>query len=125
MKLSNLEIKNIIMYQVGALKSFLDEQGIQLNHIKPHGALYGMASKDEEVARAIADAVAVFQVSVFGMVNTCHEKVYKERGVKFYGEFYRRNGSKLRLRLGRNKQKSSLLFSAILLRICSLYADYY
>ena len=58
------------MYQVGALKSFLDEQGIQLNHIKPHGALYGMASKDEEVAHAIADAVAVFQVSVFGMANT-------------------------------------------------------
>ena len=89
MKLSNLEIKNIIMYQVGALKSFLDEQGIQLNHIKPHGALYGMASKDEEVARAIADAVAVFQVSVFGMVNTCHEKVYKyERGLDFVAEFY-------------------------------------
>ena len=89
MKLSNLEIKNIIMYQVGALKSFLDEQEMQLNHIKPHGALYGMASKDEEVARAIADAVAVFQVSVFGMVNTCHEKVYKyERGLDFVAEFY-------------------------------------
>ena len=89
MKLSNLEIKNIIMYQVGALKSFLDEQEMQLNHIKPHGALYGMASKDEEVARAIADAVAVFQVSVFGMANTCHEKVYKyERGLDFVAEFY-------------------------------------
>ena len=48
-----------------------------------------MASKDEEVARAIADAVAVFQVSVFGMVNTCHEKVYKyERGLDFVAEFY-------------------------------------
>ena len=22
------------------------------------------------------------------MVNTCHEKIYKERGIKFYGEFY-------------------------------------
>ena len=44
---------------------------------------------------------------------------------KFYGEFYRRNGSKLRLRLGRNKQKNSLIFSAILLRICSLSVDYY
>ena len=89
MKLSNLEIKNIIMYQVGALKSFLDEQEMKLNHIKPHGALYGMASKDEEVARAIADAVAVFQVSIFGMVNTCHEKVYKyERGLDFVAEFY-------------------------------------
>ena len=88
MKLSNLEIKNIIMYQVGALKSFLDELEMPLNHIKPHGALYGMASKDEEVAHAIADAVAVFNVSIFGMANTFHEKVYKERGLDFIAEFY-------------------------------------
>ena len=88
MKLSNLEIKNIIMYQVGALKSYLDELEIPLNHIKPHGALYGMASKDEEVAHAIADAVAVFNVSIFGMANTFHEKVYKERGLDFIAEFY-------------------------------------
>ena len=89
MKLSNLELKNIIMYQVGALKAFLSEQNMPLNHIKPHGALYMMASKDEEVARAVADAVTVFNVSIFGMVNTCHEKVYKyERGLNFVAEFY-------------------------------------
>ena len=89
MKLSNLELKNIIMYQVGALKAFLSEQDMPLNHIKPHGALYMMASKDEEVARAVADAVTVFNVSIFGMVNTCHEKVYKyERGLNFVAEFY-------------------------------------
>ena len=88
MKLSNLEIKNIIMYQVGALKAFLDEQKMPLNHIKPHGALYGMASRNEEVARAIADAVAIFNVSIFGMVDTFHEKVYKERNLDFIAEFY-------------------------------------
>ena len=89
MKLTNLEIKNLIMYQVGALKAFLDEQEIPLHHIKPHGALYMMAAKDEEVARAISDAIRVFNVKVFGMVNTCHEKIYKyERGLDFYGEFY-------------------------------------
>jgi len=89
MKLSSSELKNIIMYQVGALKAFLDEQDMPLNHIKPHGALYMMAAKDEEVARAVADAVAVFNVSIFGMVNTCHEKIYKyERGLDFIAEFY-------------------------------------
>ena len=46
MKLQRHELKNLIMYQVGALKSFLDELQMPLNHIKPHGALYGMASKD-------------------------------------------------------------------------------
>ena len=77
------------MYQVGALKAFLDEMEMPLNHIKPHGALYVMASKDEEIARAIADAVAPFNVGIFGMANTVHEKVYKhERGLNFIAEFY-------------------------------------
>ena len=88
MKLQRHELKNLIMYQVGALKSFLDEFDMPLNHIKPHGALYGMASKDEEVAHAIADAVVVFNVSIFGMVNTFHEKVYRKRGLNFIAEFY-------------------------------------
>ena len=77
MKMTKLELKNMIMYQVGALKAFLDELNMPLNHIKPHGSLYVMASKDEEIARGIADAVETFDVSIFGMANTCHEKVYK------------------------------------------------
>ena len=114
MKLPNLELKNIIMYQVGALKAFLSEQDMPLNHIKPHGALYMMASKDEEVARAVADAVSVFNVSIFGMVNTCHEKVYKyERGLDFVAEFYAdldydENG-KLIISKGQNKPYDSQL----------------
>ena len=89
MKLTSLEIKNLIMYQVGALKAFLEEQEMPLHHIKPHGALYMMAAKDEVVARAVADAVSIFNVKVFGMVNTCHEQIYKyERGLDFCGEFY-------------------------------------
>ena len=89
MKMPKLDLKNNIMYQVGALKAFLDEMDMPLNHIKPHGALYVMASKDEEIARAIADAVAPFNVGIYGMAHTAHEKVYKhERGLNFIAEFY-------------------------------------
>ena len=89
MKMPRQDIKNMIMYQVGALKSFLDEQDMPLNHIKPHGSLYVMAANDENMAHAIADAVETFNVSIFGMANTCHEKVYKdERGLNFVSEFY-------------------------------------
>ena len=89
MKMPKLDLKNMIMYQVGALKAFLDESGMPLNHIKPHGSLYVMASKDESIAHAIADAVETFNVSIFGMANTVHEKVYKdERGLDFVAEFY-------------------------------------
>ena len=89
MKMPRQDIKSMIMYQVGALKSFLDEQGMPLNHIKPHGSLYVMAAKDDDMAHAIADAVETFDVSVFGMANTIHEKVYKdEGGFDFIAEFY-------------------------------------
>ena len=89
MKMPRQDIKSMIMYQVGALKSFLDEQKMSLNHIKPHGSLYVMAAKDENMANAIADAVETFDVSIFGMANTCHEKIYKdERGLNFISEFY-------------------------------------
>ena len=113
MKLQRYELKNLIMYQVGALKSFLDELELPLNHIKPHGALYGMASKDQEVAHAIADAVVVFNVSIFGMVNTFHEKVYKERGLDFIAEFYADldydPDGKLIIAKGKNKPYDSAL----------------
>ena len=89
MRMPRQDIKSMIMYQVGALKSFLDEQGMPLNHIKPHGSLYVMAAKDDDMAHAIADAVETFDVPVFGMANTSHEKVYKnERGLNFIAEFY-------------------------------------
>ena len=89
MRMPRQDIKSMIMYQVGALKSFLDEQGMPLNHIKPHGSLYVMAAKDDDMAHAIADAVETFDVPVFGMANKSHEKVYKdERGLNFIAEFY-------------------------------------
>ena len=88
MRMQRDELAACIIYQVGALKGFLDAAGMPLNHIKPHGALYGAASRDENVAHAVADAVEVFRVPVMGMANTKHEKVYKERGLEFLAEYY-------------------------------------
>ena len=88
MKIGRDELANCIVYQVGALKGFLEAEGMPLSHIKPHGALYGMAARMEEVAHAICDAADVFKVPLMGMVNTCHERVYTARGHTFIAEFY-------------------------------------
>ena len=77
-----------IIYQVGALKGFLDAEGMTLNHIKPHGSLYGMAARMEEIAHAVADAADIFKVPLFGMAGTLHETVYTARGHAFVSEFY-------------------------------------
>lgn len=57
MSLSPKEVKASVMYQIGALKAFCNGAGIRLCHLKPHGALYNMAAKDYELAKAICQAV--------------------------------------------------------------------
>jgi UPF0271 protein len=57
MKLTPEEVYDIVVYQVGALKAFTEAAGLRLHHVKPHGSLYGMAHRMEEVARAICQAV--------------------------------------------------------------------
>ena len=82
------ELTAAILYQVGALQAFLTAEGLELNHLKPHGALYGRAARDEAVAGAIADAAEVFGVPVLGMAGTLHERVYTGRGLGFVAEYY-------------------------------------
>ena len=82
------ELANIILYQIGALSAFLRAEEMELNHIKPHGALYGMAARNENIAHAICDAAEVFDVPLLGMKYTLHEKVYQERGMAFLAEYY-------------------------------------
>src|SRR5581483_4021887 len=52
------DIRNYVLYQVGALQAFLKSAGVPLQHVKPHGALYTMALEDERIARATLEAVA-------------------------------------------------------------------
>lgn len=88
MKIGREELVNCLIYQVGALKGFLDAEGMALNHIKPHGALYGMAARQEPIAHAVADVADIFRVPLYGMVGCLHEEVYKARGHQFVGEYY-------------------------------------
>ena len=88
MKIGREELANCIIYQVGALKGFLEAEGMTLNHIKPHGSLYGMAARMEDIAHAVADAADVFKAPLMGMINSFHDKVYTARGHRFIAEFY-------------------------------------
>ena len=87
MKMPREELANCIIYQVGALKGFLEAEGMPLN-IKPQGSLYGMAARDEAVASAICDAADVFKTPIMGMIGTCHETVYHARDHALIAEFY-------------------------------------
>jgi len=51
------EIRQYVVYQIGALQAFCQVHGTRLRHVKPHGALYLTAVANEGVARAVAEAV--------------------------------------------------------------------
>lgn len=51
------EVYDLIVYQVGALDAFARAAGVQLQHVKAHGALYNMAAGRADLAAAIARAV--------------------------------------------------------------------
>ena len=82
------EVDDMVTYQVGALKGFLDAEGLPLNHIKPHGALFAAALRDRGVAEGIAMAAARFGVPVLGLAGTLQEEVYGARGLTLIPEYY-------------------------------------
>jgi UPF0271 protein len=84
------EIRNYIIYQVGALSGFARECGLKLQHVKPHGALYNLAAKDERTADEVIAAVKAFDPELILVTlagSLCAEMAAAE-GLRVAGEVY-------------------------------------
>ena len=90
MNVSPKELKAMVVYQIGALNAFCKVSGIKMNHVKPHGAMYNMAAKDERLAFAIAEAVAHVDDSLVlvGLSGSELLKAAKIVGVKCASEVF-------------------------------------
>lgn len=88
MKMTPDEVESLIRYQVGALVGFLQKYDVPLNHIKPHGSLYGMLARDEDLMRGAIKVAKDFEVPIFGFAGSAHERVAEREGVEFVGEMY-------------------------------------
>lgn len=53
------EVENLVLYQIGALAAMASAEGVALQHVKPHGALYNMSVRDASLAAAIVAAVSL------------------------------------------------------------------
>lgn len=100
MKVSRDEVYNLIVYQIGALQAFVQAEGGKMNHVKPHGALYNMAAKDMEIARAIAEAVYKVDrhLILYGLSGSMLVEAGKQIGLRtaqeaFADRTYRADGS--------------------------------
>jgi UPF0271 protein len=88
MKISRTEVESMIRYQVGALVAFLEKYSMPLNHIKPHGSLYGMLARDEDLMQGAVDVAKTYGVPVFGLAGSAHQRVAEREGIEFIGELY-------------------------------------
>jgi UPF0271 protein len=60
MQLSDEEIEALVIYQVGAIASFAKTFGLEIEHVRPHGAMYKQAATDFSFSCAIAKAIKKF-----------------------------------------------------------------
>lgn len=84
------EIYNIVVYQIGAVQAFAKLFDKELNHVKPHGALYNIAARDKDRAHAIAEAI--YDVNedliLFGLAGSELVKAGDKIGLKVAQEVF-------------------------------------
>lgn len=70
--LGRTEIADSIHAQLQRLRSLASEEGVQLAHVKPHGALYNQAARDPLIAEVLAATVHAFdpQLVLVGLAGS-------------------------------------------------------
>jgi len=58
MEVSPEEIRDYVTYQIGAIQAFAVAEGVKLQHVKPHGALYNMAVRKPAIWEVVAAVLA-------------------------------------------------------------------
>jgi UPF0271 protein len=84
------EVYDLVLKQVQLLQKIADENGTRLHHVKPHGALYNMAAKNKELARAISEAVKYCgkDLVMYGLSNSYLISEAKSAGLTTASEVF-------------------------------------
>lgn len=84
------EIKADVTYQIGALWACCHAEGVGMQHVKVHGALYNVAEKDPAVATAIAEAIKAVDPGLYMLclANSAMVTGAKNAGIKYVEEAF-------------------------------------
>jgi 5-oxoprolinase (ATP-hydrolysing) subunit A len=79
-----------LVYQIGAFHSLARAAGTRARHVKPHGALYNMAVRDEEMAEAVAHAILAVDPTLilFAPANSAMERAGQKAGLQVAREIF-------------------------------------
>ena len=84
------EAKAMVQYQIGALQAFCTANGVRMQHVKPHGAMYNMAAKDRRLADAICQGIREVdpQLILLGLSGSCLLEAGQEAGLRCASEVF-------------------------------------
>jgi len=84
------EAEDFVLYQIAAVAGVAAAEGVSLQHVKPHGALFNMAVHDANLAGAIARAVASFdkRLILFGLPGSEILKAGRAAGLRVAAEVF-------------------------------------
>jgi UPF0271 protein len=90
LKVSNQEVFDAVAYQLGIFQAIATPAGLQPNHVKPHGALYNMAVRDEKLAESIARAIKSVdsKLILFAPDNTDLARAGEAQGLQIAREVF-------------------------------------
>jgi UPF0271 protein len=90
MDLTSEELEACVLYQVSALKGMTESLGGTLHHVKPHGALYNHAAKDEATAIGVVKAIVQVQddMTIYTQPDSVLEKVAVDAGLNIMNEVF-------------------------------------
>ncbi len=90
LNLSSIEIKKLIIDQIDILSNIANDKGIQVTHVKPHGALNNMACENYDLAKIIAESIVQVNKNLIFLVPTGSqmEKAGKKIGMKIAAEIF-------------------------------------
>lgn len=82
------EIEADVLYQIGALRAFVEAAGMRMQHVKLHGALYHRAVEDAAVARAVARVVTSVDRSLIlvGLAGSAILEAGRQEGLRVAAE---------------------------------------
>ncbi len=83
MQVTEREVRDLVLYQAGAVRAFAQAAGARLHHVKAHGALYNMAATDEALSRGLARAVKALGdgVMIYVLAGSVMERVARDMGL--------------------------------------------
>jgi UPF0271 protein len=94
MEIAPDELSADVLYQLGALAAFARVAGTSVRYVKPHGALYNTAADDPTQARAVAEAVASYdlELPLLGLPSSALQDEAAAAGLPYIAEGFADRG---------------------------------